>query len=143
MKNIEKYKETKDALGAFREWCKDHTHSVLTMSVWLDREYEAPPRPTLLEAAESVKKVWDSQWQYGSLSRVAKAISHLADAIDREKPVLNCDKYRTAEEAFDAFDKMCSTRCCEDCEFDKPRKNQRISCRFGWLYAEAGKGEAK
>lgn len=40
MKNIERYPNTEDALCAFRKWYKDNKHSVLTMSGWLEKEYE-------------------------------------------------------------------------------------------------------
>lgn len=141
MKNIEKYTDTKDALEAWNEY--HDGGGDMSFAEWSQREYEAPRTPTLLEAAEAVTNTWNAKMPYGSLSRVARAIGHLADAIARETPVRNCDRYRTAKEAFYAFKKMCSTRRCEDCEFDKPGKSQRISCRFNWLYAEAGKDEAK
>lgn len=143
MKNIEKYKETQDALDAWRKSVEGGVY--LSFDEWAHLEYEPPRAPTLLEAAENVKNTWDAKMPDGSLSRVGTAISQLSDAIAREKakPVRNCDNYRIAEEAFDAFDKMCSTRRCEDCEFDKPGKNQKMSCRFNWLYAEAEKQVSK
>lgn len=58
MKNIEKYPNTRDAMEAFREWYNDHKHSVLTMSEWLEKDYDHHPQTTLLESAESVIKEW-------------------------------------------------------------------------------------
>lgn len=138
MKNIEKYKETKDALEAFRAWYKDNKHSVLTMSGWLEKEYEAPPPSTLLEAAEMfvdcVEMPSDPQEQ--------KHLDVLCAAVEREKAktVRNCDRYKTAREAWSAIIKMCNVTKCEKCQF---YNSDDISCRFNWLYAEAGKEKAK
>lgn len=141
MKNVEKYKETKDALKA---WNKYHDGGGdMPFAGWAEQEASLP---TLLEAAAAVKTTWDSRWQHCSLSIVEKAFSDLSDAIDREKekPVRNCDRYGTAKEAFYAFEKMCSTnRCCEDCHFDRLRLHCGLNCRFLWLYAEAGKEVAE
>lgn len=52
--------------------------------------------------------------------------------------VRNLDKYKTADEASDAFGKMCLPRCCEECCFDKLRTD-KVDCRFLWLYEEAEK----
>lgn len=140
MKNIEKYKETKDALKA---WEKYHDEGGgMLFAAWADEEYIEPRPPTLLEAAETVKNTWHSQWQYGSLSIVAKAISNLSDAIDREEalPVRNCDRYRTAKEAYDAFEKSCCKVPCGECRFS----GRGGPCGFSWLYGEAAdKEEAK
>lgn len=97
MKNIEKYPNTKDAPETYNSL----DFKRVPFDIWLECEFEKPRFPTLLEAAEKVKTTWESQWQYGSLSVVAKAIGHLADAIAREKrkPVRNCDRYATAAEA--------------------------------------------
>lgn len=143
MKNIEKYTNTKDALDAFRAWYKDHKDSVLTMSGWLEAEYEAPSKPatSLLEVAEAVVDEW---WITGHHVGYEK-IADLENAIAREKakPVVrNCDRYRTAEEAWYVFTKMCdeAKTGCGKCKFYNPTD---ISCRFLWLYAEAVKEEAK
>lgn len=127
MKNIEKFPRTNDALEAWRQSCEGGVY--LSFDEWAQREYEAPRVPTLLEAAEAVKNTWYSHLPEGSLSRVATTISHLADAIAREKakPVRNCDRFATAEEAVAEFMKICDKECepCEDV--------------VAWLYAEAGK----
>ena len=144
MKNIEKYKETKDALEAFRAWYKDHKHSVLTMSGWLEKEYEAPPPSTLLEAAEAVADEWYTTFPNVMPDTLCEKIVDLANSIAREKanPVRNCDRYRTVEEAWNAFIKMCDAAKtgCEKCQFYNPTY---ISCCLNWLYAEAVKEEAK
>ena len=124
MKNIERYPGTKDAIAA---WDAYHDGGgALPFSAWAEQEVAMP---TLLEVASEVMRTWHSQWQYGSLSIVAKAISKLSDAIDREKalPVRNCDKHVTAMEAYDGFRKI----CC------------KVPCGFSWLYGEADKEEAK
>ena len=61
-------------------------------------------------------------------------------ALKREKakPVRNCDKHRTAKEAFIAFEKMCQSKSCDVCPFSA-EKDESCSCRLNWLYAEADK----
>lgn len=49
MNNIEKYKETKDALEAWRQSVEGGVY--LSFDEWAQREYEATRAPTLLEAA--------------------------------------------------------------------------------------------
>ena len=131
MKNIEKYTNTKDALEAFREWYKDHKHSVLTMSGWLEKEYEAPRVPTLLEAAEAVKNEWYTTFPNVMPDTLCETIVDLASAIAREKskPVRNCDRFATAEEAAEAF-------------VGFTRKNKEIADKISlmdWLYADVKK----
>ena len=136
MKNIEKYKETRDALEAFRAWYKDHKHSVLTMSGWLEKEYEAPPPPTLLEAASDavdtlagdVVKGW-----YKANDTFVEKMRVLRSAIASEKlrPVRNCDKFATQEEAVAEFMKICDREC-------EPYKDV-----VTWLYEKADKEKAK
>lgn len=63
---------------------------------------------------------------------------------EKRKPIRNCDRYGTANEAFGAFEKMCfSTRSCKDCPIYTFSKEHGVSCRFVWLYEEAVKEEAK
>lgn len=143
MKNIEKYKETKDALEAFRAWYKDHKHSVLTMSGWLEKEYEAPPPSTLLEAAEAVADEWYTTFPNVMPDTLCEKIVDLAKSIEREKrkPVRNCDRFATQGEAFAEFMKMCYGMRCEHCRFRSCDSICR--CAVAWLYAEAEKEEAK
>lgn len=146
MKNIEKYKETRDALEAFRAWYKDHKHSVLTMSGWLEKEYEAPPPPTLLEAASDAVDTLASDvvkgW-YKANDTFVEKIRVLRSAIASEKlrPVRNCDKFATAEEAYDGFREMCNGIGCAHCRFRDCKSLFR--CALAWLYAEAEKEEEK
>lgn len=139
MKNIEKYKETQDALDAWDKYL--HGGGEMTFDAWAKHEADLP---TLLEAAEAVRDTWCANMRHGSLSRVATAISKLSDAvtIEKTKPVRNCDKYRTAEEAWTAFRKMCNVNSCEKCPFGEYR-NDYVNCRFVWFYAEADKEETK
>lgn len=106
------------------------------------REYKAPRVPTLLESAEAVKNEWYTTFPGVMPDTLCKKIVDLANAIAREKakPVRNCDRYKTAREAWSVFTKMCNEIKCEKCQFYNPTD---ISCRLNWLYAEAGKEEAK
>lgn len=132
MKNIERYPNTEDALGAFREWYKDHRNSVLTMSGWLEAEYEAPPQPTLslLEAAEAVVDEW---WASDADNVSTQKIVDIENAIAREKakPVRNFDRFATQEEAVAEFLKICDKEreLCEDV--------------VAWLYEEVDKEKMK
>lgn len=131
MKNIEKYKETKDALEA---WDKYHAcGGSEPFAGWAEMKYEEPRVPTLLEAAEAVKNTWYSKGPDATLSRVATTISDLADAIGREKakPVRNCDRFATQEEAVAEFMKLCDREC-------EPYKDV-----VTWLYEKADKEKAK
>lgn len=56
MRNIEKYKETKDALEAWRQSVEGREY--LSFVEWVQREYEAPRVPTILDAAEAVVNEW-------------------------------------------------------------------------------------
>lgn len=130
MKNIEKYQRTNDALDAWRQSVKGGLF--LSFDEWAQWEYEAMRVPTLLEAAEAVVNEWYATDVSGG------NIVNLKNAIAREKakPVRNCDRYKTAREAWSAFVKMCNATKCEKCQFYNP---DDISCRFNWLYAEAEK----
>lgn len=136
MTNIERYPGTKDAIEAWRQSVE--VGVFLSFDEWAQREYEALRVPTLLEAAEAVRDTWCANMQHGSLSRVATAISKLSGAItiEKTKPVRNCDKYRTAEEAAADFVAMCKgIGRCEHCRFHR----NPAGCSIAWLYAEARK----
>ena len=136
MKNIEKYPNTKDALDAYNNL---KTKGV-TFDEWIKCEYEETRRPSLLEAAEELKNIL-SQKDI-TLPDVAVAFSRLTDAIEREKrkPVRNCDKYKTAEDALKAFKLMCDDMECERCPY---LHQGEFKCRIVWLYAKAEKEETR
>ena len=143
MKNIEKYTSTNDALEAYNAL----GHGNMPFDKWLGCEYEEPRQLTLLEAAKEIKGLWDkaiSSCQAIKLETWNDAIDRLSDAAEREgcKPVLNCDKYRTAKEAFIAFNKMCADKSCYRCPFSAER-NGYFSCRLNWLYSESKKEVSK
>ena len=141
MKNIEKYPSTKDALEAYNALGPGN----MPFDKWLGCEYEEPRQLTLLEAAKELKGLRDkaiSSCQTIKLETWNDAIDRLSDAAEREgrKPVRNFDKYKTAEEADEAFAAWCyGVDKCEHCRFYK--KNGR--CSIVYLYAEAKKGDAK
>ena len=111
MKNIEKYTNTKDALEAYNSLNIKN----LPFDEWIEYEYKEPHQlttieeqdSTLLEAAEGVMN--ELMTPHGSCIGFVAALSRLSSAIDREKrkPVRNCDKYRTAEEAHVALAEFC------------------------------------
>lgn len=129
MKNIEKYTNTKDALEAYNSLGLRRG----PFDVWLECEYEAPREPTLLEAAKDAA----TEWFLEGVS--TDKMSALLDAVIREKrkPVRNCDRYRTFEEAKAAFLSACQRHCCGDCPFST-MTNPPI-CTIKWLYAEDDK----
>ena len=55
----------------------------------------------------------------------------------------NVDRYRTAKEAFDAFEAMCLAQRCSKCRFYAPWTDLKSGCCFLWLYGEADKENAK
>lgn len=79
-----------------------------------------------------------------ALSPLVCDLLSIADRIEaalkreKEKPVRNCDKYKTAKDAFDGFNKMCDGKTCYRCPFSAER-NECMSCMLNWLYAEADK----
>ena len=135
MKNIEKYTNTKDALEAYNSLGLKN----VPFDVWLQREYEEQLVPTLLNAAKAVVKAWYAKMPEGSIARVGQLIVRLSSAIDREKrkPVRNCDKYRTAEEAHQALKEFCGKNECRICRFGDSTRT--AGCVLEWLYEEAGK----
>ena len=132
MKNIEKYNESKAALNAYNSIISKK----VPFDVWLECEYEEPPKPTLLEAAEAIVKIVSST----PTSVTRNLFRQLRLAVEREKakPVRNCDKYKTAKDAFAGLNEMCDEKTCDRCPFSAER-NECMSCRFNWLYAEADK----
>ena len=135
MKNIEKYTNTKDALEAYNQ---PKSESV-PFDEWLECEYEEPSVPSLLEAAKAVTTLWFEKGQKGSLAEISRRVCALSSAIDREKrkPVRNCDKYRTAEEAHVAFAEFCGKNECRICRFGDSTRT--AGCVLEWLYEKAGK----
>ena len=138
MKNIEKYPNTNDALEAYNRLSDKR----VTFYTWLECEFEEPRVPTLMEAAQEVVKAWYAKIPEGSIARVGQSIIRLSSAIKREKskPVRNFDKYKTAEEAYDAFMKFCKKTDCYDCS---ARKIKIHDCPLAWIYEEAVKEEAR
>ena len=138
MKNIEKYTNTKDALEAWRQSVEGGVY--LSFDEWAKREYEAPRVTTLLEAAKAVTDSWLSG---GTIAEASNKILALADTIKREKakPVRNFEKYKTYDEAFVAYTKMCDSRECKIFHFRYCGNS--IKCVLAWLYAEAEKEEAE
>lgn len=55
----------------------------------------------------------------------------------------NVDRYKTAKEAFGAFEAMCLEQCCSECRFHAPWVDLGIKCCFLWLYEDADKENAK
>ena len=136
MKNIEKYHESKDALNAYNSIISKK----VPFDVWLECEYEEPPKPTLLEAAKAIVKIVPST----PTSVKRNLFRELRLAVEREKakPVRNCDKYKTAKDAFAGFNKMCEEKKCSTCPFSAER-NECLNCGFNWLFAEAEKEVSK
>lgn len=135
MKNIEKYHETKAAIEAY-----NHQKSKnVPFDVWLECEYEEPRERTLLEAAKLVANEY-----YICGTPTEKSLRILGESVDRElkKPVLNCDKYRTAKDSLDGFNEMCADESCDRCPFSAERNECNI-CKLNWLYAEAEKEVSK
>lgn len=134
MKNIEKYPNTKVALEAYNQLKSKN----VPFDKWLELEFEEPREPTLLDVAEELKNVLKQKDI--SLSDVAVAFSRLTAAIAREKrkPIRNCDKYNTSEDASKAFELMCENMTCERCPYNQ---GSAFRCKFAWLYAKAGKEE--
>ena len=143
MKNIEKYNETKCALDAYNQSKSKN----IPFDEWLELEYKEPRMQTLLEAAEKVTTVWKSKMPEGSLTNLWNAIVNLSEAIEREKkkpvknfekkkPVRNFDKYKTADDAYEGFDKFClKSKTCLECRY----RYRYPICRFAWLYDEVEK----
>lgn len=143
MKNIEKYMNTKAALKAYNKL----DFKKVPFDEWLELEYEEPREQTLLEAAEAIIEEWYYTQDNVTLNDLGEKMVDLKKAIDREKknierekknPVRNCNKYRTANDAFAGFNKMCEEKKCSTCHFSAER-NECMNCSFNWLFAEAEK----
>lgn len=136
MKNIEKYHETKAALEAYNKL----DFKKVPFDIWLECEYEEPREKTLLEAAEAVTDEWYDMQQNINCNDIGEIIVDLEKAIarERQKPVRNCDKYKTVKEASIAFAKMCEGTECEKCCYNNSTR-RAYGCRFAWIYSEAGK----
>ena len=139
MKNIEKYTNTKEALEA---WKKSRWVHKGLFANWLNYEYiePKPPAPTLLEAAKTF--IHNTFMPIDESS--AKLYKDLEYAIVREtqKPVRNCDRYRTADGAHGASRIMCKNFIgCKECPFES--QASVAECTINWLYAEAEKDNKK
>lgn len=136
MKNIEKYKYSKAALDAYNRL--DFKRE--PFDVWLECEDEEPPKPTLLEAAEAVVNIIA-----GTPTAVTRSLfRELRLAVEREKAktVRNCDKYKTAKEAYNGFKGMCNgIDECKYCRFRDSKSNSM--CPIAYLYDEAEKEAQK
>lgn len=131
MKNIEKYTNTKDALEAYNKL----DFKKVPFDEWLELEYE---ERTLLDAARLVANEY-----YICGIPTEKSLRILGESVDRElkKPVRNFEKYKTNDEAFVAYTKMCDSRECKIFHFRYCGNS--IKCVLAWLYAEAEKEEAE
>ena len=132
MKNIEKYAGTKDALEA---WNKYHDGGGnMPFSEWAEMEVELP---TLLDAAEAMIKAWFSDGIEGTADVIAEKICVLDDVIKREKrkPIRNCDKYRTADDARAGFIEFCRKYTCGKYRF--VNNGKPVGCTIEWLYEDA------
>ena len=139
MKNIEKYTSTNDALEAYNALGPGN----MPFDKWLGCEYEEPRQLTLLEAAKAVIDEWYYIQDNVTLNDLGDKMVDLKKAIEREKkkPVRNCDKYKTAEEAYRAFSNLCQKEDgCLHCRF----KNTKFGeCSIAWIYEEADKEVSK
>ena len=71
-----------------------------------------------------------------------KTIQYMRDIITTVnsalgEPIRNCEKYNTADEAYDGFRKFCNKSVCSKCRFDE----NPTTCRLSWLYSEVEKEE--
>lgn len=138
MKNIEKYPNTKDALDAYNK-----LNSLELFETWLELEFEETREQSLLEAAEAVIDEWYHPQQNATcLNYLCEKIVDLEKAVEREKrkPIRNCDKYKTPEDASKAFGLMCENMTCERCPYNQ---GGSFRCKFAWLYSKDGKEETK
>lgn len=104
MKNIEKYKETKDALEAWRQSVEGGVY--LSFEEWAQRESEVPHPPTLLESVVSRQHAKRNLGEHGSraVAEIMSACRFADGALDEYerafaenarlraalKPVLEC-----------------------------------------------------
>ena len=139
MKNIEKYTNTKEALEAYNALGLKN----VPFDEWLEGEYEKSRNPTLLDAADYVVKAWFADLPEIYLGKVSSAISILSAAIEHEKhkQVCNLERFATDMDAHEAFIKFCDNQMCKNCRFGN--RSKRSGCAIAWLYANAGKEEAR
>ena len=127
MKNIEKFPRTNDALEAWRQSVEGGVY--LSFDEWAQREYEAPRVPTLLEAVEAVVDEWwitNPNVSHRKIADLENAIAH-----EKAKPVRNCDRFATQEEAAAEFMKLCESG------------RELFEDIVKWLYEEADKEKTK
>lgn len=112
MTNAEKYPNTQGALEAWRMY--GDRGGDKPFDLWLSLSADIAPEPTLLEAAEKLIVGYVENW---SENLPSTYFENLRAAVRREKakPVRNCDKYATAKEAYDAFEKICCKVSCDEC----------------------------
>lgn len=133
MNNIEKYPKTEDALRAWK-----NSGAGTPYVDWLKDEYRELHTPTLLEAAERVNRIHReiNDWEDG----LEDAFCELDVAIRRKMHnPRNCEKYKTADEAWGAFTNLCDRyERCENCPVFKHREPGRDDkCFAAWLYMDA------
>lgn len=145
MTNAEKYPNTQGALEAWRMY--GDRGGDKPFDLWLSLSADIAPEPTLLEAAEKLIIGFVNTWSEGWSSM--ECLENLRKAVKREKnkPIRNCDRYKTGEKAQEAFNSICRTHgICNECQVRAIRKccgDENTQCQFLWLYAEAAKEEQK
>ena len=134
MNNAEKYQNTKDALEAWRMYGDRGGNE--PFDLWLSLSADVAPEPTLLEAAKRMLIAYVNDWQLKGMKTI-ECMENLREAVKREKqkPMRNCDVYKTAKEADEAYYLMCHRHNCYSCEHGHRIGN--INCAIAWLYAEA------
>ena len=139
MTNAEKYPNTQGALEAWRMYGDGGGDK--PFDLWLSLSADIAPEPTLLEAAEKLIIGFVNTWSEGWSSM--ECLENLRKAVKREKqkPIRNCDRYKTGEKAQEAFNSICRTHgVCSECQVRAIRKccgDENTQCQFLWLYAEA------
>ena len=139
MRNRDKYQLTNDAIEA---WDKYHDcGGDMPFDKWLECEFEDPRESTLLKAAEGLINVWEVHGPRHAA--IIKKLLDLADAVAREKnkPVRNFDRYKTAKEAYKGFLGVCESGNCPNCRFR--HCETACACAIEYLYSEAKKEVSK
>lgn len=138
MTNAEKYPNTQGALEAWRMY--GDRGGDKPFDLWLSLSADIAPEQTLLEAAEKLIIGFVNTWSGGWSSM--ECLENLRKAVKREKnkPIRNCDRYRTVSEASEGFWKFCCKNKCGECRFGESRfRNGFPRCLLAWLYEEAEK----